>query len=114
MTLGSNYLPGYTNIYNRNLFLPSNVNCTVTLTKGLTLDVPTTQIFGGNSTLFVDAKVTGADGLTFNYTGGSQPYTALRNDANSFAESISGDGAHFTSRRSPTKTNPPPSALALH
>jgi len=99
LTLGNSYLPGYNPIYGRNLFLASNVYCTVTLSRGLTLDVPSTRIFGGNSTVFVDAKVTGAGGLTFNYTGGPQPYTVLRNDTNSFTGGISGDGGtlHFTS-----------------
>jgi len=109
LTLGGTSLPGYDPKFNRNLFLPSNANCTVTFDKRLTLNLPGGRTFGGNGTMFLDSWVTGAGGLTFSYTGGSNPFVVLRNDTNTFAGSIYGDGGnlHFTSVADKNK----PSAL---
>ena len=99
LTLGNTYLPGYDTKYNRNLFLASNTACTVTLDKRLTLNLTSQKVFSGNSTMFVDARITGAGGISFNNTGGVNPYFVLRNDTNTFTGNIDGDGGtlHFTS-----------------
>jgi autotransporter-associated beta strand protein len=99
LTLGGTYIPGYNALYNRNIFLASNTACTVTLDKRLTLNLPSQRVFSGHSTMFIDARITGAGGISFNYTGGVNPYFVLRNDTNTFTGNIDGDGGtlHYTS-----------------
>jgi autotransporter-associated beta strand protein len=94
----SGAVPGYTNTQPRQVMLPSNAQSTVTLAKGLTVNLSGNCNFRGIGALFIDAKMAGAGNfLSASYSG--TPYIILRNDANNFTGSVSGDGGylHFTS-----------------
>lgn len=85
----------------RTVMLPTNASSTVTLKRGLRLNLPSTTYISGLGTLFIDALVTGSGGISHNYIFpyGYQPLTILRNDANAFTGDIGGDCGrlHFTS-----------------
>jgi len=83
----------------RNLFLPTNVNATTTLQKGLELKLTAGRNITGSSVLFIDARVTGSGSYYNAYVTGYQPVTVFRNDANTFTGGVGGDGGsiYFTS-----------------
>jgi len=78
------------------VFLPSNTASTVTLNRGLTLNLPagTSWNVRGAGTLFVDAKVTGGGSLQTG-TGSGSTYIVLRNDTNGFTGAIGGDTGRY-------------------
>jgi len=81
----------------RSIMLPSNANSTVTLDRGLTVNILSGfgSIRGGTSTLFVDARVTGAGRMTSHYWGGGNPHVVLRNDANTFSGGLEQDAGQI-------------------
>jgi autotransporter-associated beta strand protein len=93
-------VPGFAS-GSRTLMLPTNANSTVTLSRGLKLNLPATCNTSGYGTLFIDALVSGAGSYNHNYIHpyGYQPLSILRNDANTFTGGIGGDCGrlHFTS-----------------
>jgi len=94
----SGAVPGYTNTQPRQVMLPSNALSTVTFARGLNVILSGNCNFRGIGALFIDAKMTGTGNfLSAAYSG--TPYVILRNDANNFTGSVSGDGGvlHFTS-----------------
>lgn len=81
------------------LFLPSNTTSTVTLNKGLILNMPATRRFSGNGILLANAQITGPGGFNNAYSAGHSPQNVLLNDANSFTGNVDGDynWLYFTS-----------------
>ena len=93
-------VPGFAS-GSRTLMLPTNANSTVTLSRGLKLNLAAACNTSGYGTLFIDALVSGAGGYSHNYIHpyGYQPLSVLRNDANTFTGGVGGDCGrlHFTS-----------------
>ena len=91
-------IAGYPAIYSRSIMLPSNANSTVTLERGLTVDLLSGfgSIRGGSSSmLFVDARVKGNGRMSAHYWGGGNPNVVLRNDANTFAGGLDQDAGQI-------------------
>ncbi|HNX33235.1 MAG TPA: hypothetical protein PKM57_01320 [Kiritimatiellia bacterium] len=110
LTLSAN-IAGYSNAFPRSIMLPSNGNNTVTLDRGLTVNLPSgfnqSIRAGSQSMLFVDARVTGVGRMTAHYWGGGNPYVVLRNDANTFEGGLDQDaGQIYVSSINTNRTAP--------